>query len=203
MDTAFIEKLASAAPTPGGGGAAACVGALSSALSSMVGNLTVGKKKYAQVEGDVYLRLEKLANLRERLLELIEEDARAFEPLAAAYRMPKGEPELDAAKEAAIQSALAGACDVPLEIMRTTATVVDHIEFLAANGSRMALSDAGVAAAFARAAVDGASLNIFINAASMDDAQKAERYRDAANSCMADVAERCDAVFSYVKEAVS
>lgn len=202
MDTAFVEELASGAPTPGGGGACAYVGALASALASMVGNLTVGKKTYADVEADVYITLEKLADVRERLLVLVGEDARAFEPLAAAYRMPKATPELQAAKRAALQAALVGACDVPLEIMRRTADIVELADFLAHHGSKMALSDIGVSVAFARAAVDGASLNIFINAASMDDVQQAERYRQEAHEIADRVRLRCDSLFDHVKQAV-
>ena len=88
VDTRFIDELASAAPTPGGGGAAAYCGALAAALASMVGNLTVGKKRYAEVEEDVRASLGRLDDLRVRLVGLVEEDARAFEPLARAYRMP-------------------------------------------------------------------------------------------------------------------
>lgn len=203
MDTAFIDKLATSAPTPGGGGASAYVGALASALASMVGSLTVGKKAYAQVEADVYVTLEKLAAVRERLLELVEEDARAFEPLAAAYRMPKATPEDKAAKNEAMQVALVDACEVPLEIMRCTARVVELSEFLAYYGSRMALSDVGVAVAFARAAVEGASLNIFINAASMDDVKQAESYRSAARLIIETTNVQCDRLFAYVMEAIT
>ena len=203
MDTTFIDELASAAPTPGGGGASAYVGALASALASMVGNLTVGKKAYAQVEAEVYVTLEKLADVRERLLELVDEDAQAFAPLAAAYRMPKATPEEQAAKNDALQAALVGACDVPLEIMERVSDVVELTDFLAHNGSKMALSDAGVAAAFARAAADGASLNIFINAASMDDREQAQRYRDRANAVVDSVRAHCDDLFQHVKQAVS
>lgn len=203
VDTTFVEELASAAPTPGGGGACAYVGALSSALASMVGNLTVGKKAYAEVEGEVYVVLEKLAVVRERLLELVAEDARAFEPLAAAYRMPKETPEDRVAKNDALQAALAGACDVPLEIMQQVARVVELTDFLAYHGSKLALSDAGVAAAFARGAVDGASLNIFINAASMDDKERAAWYRDRANAVADSARAQCDQLFAHVKQAVS
>ena len=127
----FIDQLASAAPTPGGGGASACVGALARALASMVGNLTVGKKTYAAVEDDVRASLDRLAALRARLLALVDEDARAFEPLAEAYRLPKATPEEQAAKNAALQQALVGACDVPLAIMRAVAEVVDETAYLA------------------------------------------------------------------------
>lgn len=203
MDTQFIEDLASASPTPGGGGASAYVGALASALASMVGNLTVGKKTYADVEADVYIALEKLAICRERLLELVGEDAHAFEPLARAYKMPKATAEEQAAKEEALQEALVYACDVPYTIMETIKEVVDVTEFLAQKGSRMALSDAGVAAAFARGAAQGASLNIFINAASMKDALQAQAYRHKTESLSAVIVLKCDDIFAYVKEQVS
>lgn len=203
MDTTFIDELSSAAPTPGGGGASAYVGALASALASMVGNLTVGKKAYAQVEADVYVTLEKLADVRERLLELVDDDARAFEPLAAAYRMPKATPEEQDAKHAALQVALVAACDVPLEIMRQTAKVVELSEFLAYHGSKMALSDVGVAVAFARAAVEGASLNIFINAASMDDVTQAERYRDEARAVIKATTASCNELYAHVMREIA
>ena len=202
-DTTFIDELASAAPTPGGGGASAHVGALSAALASMVGNLTVGKKTYADVEDEVQASLERLEALRARLVELVDGDARAFEPLAAAYHLPKATPEEQAAKNAALQQALVGASDVPLAIMRAVADVVDEADYLAHHGSKMARSDAGVAAAFARAASDGASLNVLINAASMDDAAQAARYRGEAESLAARTRERCDELFDFVKTSVS
>ena len=202
-DTSFIDELASAAPTPGGGGASAYAGALAAALASMVGNLTLGKKTYADVEDEVRASLARLDALRARLVALVDEDARAFEPLAAAYRLPKATPEEQAAKNAALQQALVGASDVPLAIMRAVADVVDEADYLAPHGSKMARSDAGVAAAFARAASDGASLNIFINAASMDDAAQAARYRGEAESLAARTRERCDELFDFVKTSVS
>lgn len=203
MNTTFIDEFASAAPTPGGGGASAYVGALAAAAASMVGNLTVGKKTYAAVEDEVQASLVRLAQLRAHLIELVAEDARVFEPLSAVYRMPKSTDEELAARNAALQAALVDACDVPLEIMRSVVLVVDEIAFLAHHGSKLARSDAGVAAAFARAAADGASLNIFINAASMDDANQAMRYRKEAESLAAKTREQCDELFDFVKTAVS
>ena len=190
IDRTFIDELASSAPTPGGGGASAYCGALASALASMVANLTVGKKKYADVEADMIVMLEKLATVRERLLELVEEDAEAFNPLAAAYRMPKSTPEEEAAKNAALQAALADACEVPLEIMRTCARVVEMSEFLAQHGSRLAL--------FAKAALNGASLNVFANVVSMDDKERAGAYRHEAITLMNVWSERADMVFARV-----
>ena len=197
MDTTFIDELASAAPTPGGGGAASYVGAVASALASMVGNLTVGKKTYAAVEDDVRATLERLALLRNKLLALIESDAQAFEPLAASYRMPKATPE-----QAALQLALGPACDVPLIIMRTCAEVIDHADFLARNGSKLAVSDAGAAAVLARAAVVAASMNVYINAASMDDEARADRYRAEADRLIAEANERADGILAYTMDAI-
>ena len=182
MDTTFIDELASAAPTPGGGGAASYVGAVASALASMVGNLTVGKKTYAAVEDDVRATLERLALLRNKLLALIESDAQAFEPLAASYRMPKATPEEAAAKQAALQLALGPACDVPLIIMRTCAEVIDHV--------------------LARAAVVAASMNVYINAASMDDEARADRYRAEADRLIAEANERADGILAYTMDAI-
>lgn len=198
IDRTFIDELASSAPTPGGGGASAYCGALASALSSMVANLTVGKKKYADVEADMIVMLEKLAVVRERLLELVDEDAEAFKPLAAAYRMPKSTPEEAAAKNEALQAALADACEVPLEIMRTCSRVVEMSEFLAQHGSRLALSDVGVGALFAKAALNGASLNVFANVVSMDDKARASEYRHEAITLMNVWSERADMVFARV-----
>lgn len=113
VDTEFVEALASKAPTPGGGGASAYAGALASALASMVGNLTVGKKKYADVEERDAAEVVELDDTRAHLLSLIDEDARAFEPLAAAYGMPKDTDAERAAQSAALQQALVGACEVP------------------------------------------------------------------------------------------
>ncbi len=169
IDQTFISELATKAPTPGGGGASAYCGALASALASMVGNLTVGKKKYASVETEVEQALEELADLRESLIALIDADAQAFEPLAASWKMPASTPREQEIKRRATQAALVDACAIPLEIMGACAKVIVLCEFMAHNGSVMALSDAGVAALFAQAALEGASLNIIINAQSLED----------------------------------
>lgn len=169
IDQTFISELATKAPTPGGGGASAYCGALASALASMVGNLTVGKKKYASVETQVEQALEELAELRAQLINLIDADAQAFEPLAASWKMPASTPEEQEIKRRATQAALVDACAVPLEIMGACAKVIVLCEFMAHNGSVMALSDAGVAALFAQAALEGASLNIIINVKSLED----------------------------------
>ncbi|MEQ3362005.1 cyclodeaminase/cyclohydrolase family protein [Raoultibacter massiliensis] len=202
LDTTFIMDLASKAPTPGGGGASAYVGALSSALGSMVGNLTVGKKRYEAVEADTYIVLEKLADERTRLIGLVDEDARAFAPLAAAYGMPKATPEELAEKDRVMQQALVGACEVPLDIMRSCAHVIDLCEFLAYNGSRMVLSDVGVAVAFGKAALLGASLNVFINAKDIADRGRAKAYIEEADRLVDGSGALADKLYAYVLDEI-
>lgn len=198
VNTEFVEALASGAPTPGGGGAAAYVGALASALASMVGNLTVGKKKYAAVEELMQNELRALADTRLRLLELIDGDAAAFAPLAAAYGLPRATEEETAARNAAIQAALVEACEVPLAIMDQCLLVIESCSFVAENGSVMALSDAGAAAVLAKAALQAASLNVVINIGSMDDAARAASYRERMDDALAAGGVLADQVYGSV-----
>ncbi len=198
VDTTFIDDLASSAPTPGGGGASAYCGALASALASMVGNLTLGKKKYAAVEEEIAAVMAQLSDKRAALLDLIDQDARAFEPLAQTYRMPSATPEEQQVKHSAQQAALIDAIEVPLAIMRTCADVLDLTDVMAKKGSRLAVSDAGVAAVFARAAIEGASLNVFINVASLEDSAKAQAYERAARDLIAENQTKAQALFAYV-----
>ncbi len=181
VDTTFLDELASKAPTPGGGGASAYVGAVAAALASMVGNLTVGKKTYAAVEPQVKEHLEQLEALRGDLLGLIDADAAAFKPLAAAYGLPKDTPEQKQAKEEALQAALHDACLVPLRIMEVCCAVLSEARFMAENGSKLAVSDAGASALLARAAAEAASLNVFINTGTMADRELAANFEKQAD----------------------
>lgn len=200
VDTEFIEALASKAPTPAGGGASAYAGALASALASMVGNLTVGKKKYAAVEERVQAELLALEATRLRLLELIDGDAAAFAPLAAAYGMARDTDEAAAAQRAALQVALVDACEVPLEIMRQCVQVIESCVFMAKHGSVLALSDAGAAVMLAKAALLSASLNVRINIGSMADKARAKAYRDQMEDLIAAGGTLADDVYAGVVE---
>ena len=152
LDTEFLEKLASAEPAPGGGGASAYAGALAAALAAMVGNLAVGKPKYADEQEGIRASLDRLAQLRARLLELVPADADAYLPLNRAYRMPRATKDEAAARQEAIQQALGPACDIPLEIMEACSAIIDEADYLARHGSKLAVSDAGAAAVLARCA---------------------------------------------------
>lgn len=198
-ETTFLADLASSAPTPGGGGASAYCGALATALASMVGNLTVGKKRYHDVEADVTQALVELEQLRFGLVSLIEEDAKAFGRLAESWKMPASNAFEEKAKHRAEQDALTNACEVPLRIMGDCAKTIALCRFMAHNGSRMALSDAGVAAKLAQAALEGASLNIVINAKSFDDRARAQGYLDKQQELIDRYAPMAQEVYDYVR----
>ncbi|MGM9589949.1 MAG: cyclodeaminase/cyclohydrolase family protein [Faecousia sp.] len=166
----FVEILASSAPTPGGGGAAALVGAIGAALCHMVGNLTVNKKQYAHVQRDIEILNAGCALLEEELLDQVQADAQSFLPLAAAYRLPKDTPGYDRFMD----EAKLNACDVPLEIMSLCCRALDYIAIAAECGSKMAASDAGAAAVCCKAALQAASLTVFINTQTMTDRETAE-----------------------------
>lgn len=194
----FVDILSTKAPVPGGGGASALVGALGCALGNMVGSLTAGKKKYADVEADIIMLKEKADILQKELLHLVEEDARVFEPLSKAYGMPKNTEEEKAEKARVMAIVLKDACSVPMEIMRKCCEAIDLIEEFAAKGSVIALSDAGVGAAFCKAALLGASLNVFINTKSMADREYAESLNKEAEKMIAEYSVKADEVFESV-----
>lgn len=162
---AFTEALASKDAVPGGGGAAALAGALAAALGSMVCNLTTGKKKYAEYEADIASALEKLELTRKYMLRLIDEDAKAFEPLKKYLSLPADDPE----RAAHMDSALRVACFIPTEVMYTAAQAAETLRSLADKGAKGAISDVGVGLELCHAAMRAARLNILINAAGMTD----------------------------------
>lgn len=192
--TVFTEELASPAPVPGGGGASALVGAIGVALGDMVGELTVGKKKYADVEEDVKAFMVNAQELRRRFLELIDGDAEAFAPLAKAYGIPKDDPTRDEVME----NALKVACGVPMDIMRACGEALDLIEEFAAKGSKLAISDAGCGAVLCKAAMQAASLNVFINTKSMKDRACAEALEKEANELLDKYTAMGDEIFGTV-----
>ena len=183
----FLAELASSAPTPGGGGAAALCGALAIALGNMVGNLTLGKKKYADVQEDIQALTAEAEAIRADFVALIDADAEAFAPLSRAYGIPKDDPS----RAEVMETALKRAAEPPLEIMRKCAEALDLISEYAAKGSALAISDAGCAAALAIAAMKAAALNVRINTKSMTD-------REAASEMNAEAAGLCE---KYEKEA--
>ena len=185
----FLADLASSAPTPGGGGAAALCGALGIALGNMVGSLTLGKKKYAEVQEDIAELNAKAEALRAGFVALVDADAEAFAPLSRAYSIPKDDP----ARDEIMEPALLKAAEAPLEIMRKCAEALDLISGYAAKGSALAISDAGCAAALCGAAMEAAALNVKINTKSMKN-------RAVADSINAEMNELLQKYFALSQE---
>ena len=196
--TAFVSVLATKAPVPGGGGASALCGAIGTALGNMVGSLTVGKKKYAAVEPEIKAMQAQCDAIQAELLALVERDAEVFAPLAAAYGLPKDTEEQRAHKEAVMEAALKAACAVPLAIMEQCCKAIELMEGFAAKGSRLAISDAGVGAALTRAALEGASLNVFINTKAMKDRAAAAAFDERADAMLREFVPRAQAAFEAV-----
>ena len=194
----FVEVLASKAPVPGGGGASALVGAIGTALGNMVGSLTVGKKKYADVEEEMYELKGKADALQKELLHLIERDAEVFEPLSKAYGMPRNTEEEKAEKARVMEIVLKDACSVPMEIMERCCEAIDLIEVFAAKGSALAISDAGVGATFCKAALEGASLNVFINTKSMKDREYADELNKKADEMLSVYTKKAEEIYQSV-----
>lgn len=195
----FVEVLASKAPVPGGGGAAALVGAIGTALGNMVGSLTVGKKKYADVEDEMIALKAKCDTLQDELLKLVARDAEVFEPLSRAYGLPKDTEEQREYKAKVMEEATLVACSVPMEIMEKCCEAIEVIAVFAEKGSRLAVSDAGCGAACCKAALMSASLNVFINTKSMTNRSKAEELNAKANAMLDKYCPMADEIFAAVR----
>ena len=191
----FVEVLASNAPAPGGGGAAALVGAIGTALGNMVGSLTVGKKKYAAVEEEIIALKARCDALQTELLDQVEADDKGFVPLAKAYGIPKDDPKRDAV----LEEATITACAVPMHIMELCCQAIDCIAVFAEKGSRLAVSDAGCGAVCCKAALQAASLNVFINTKSLKNRTVAEEMNAKANGMLDTYCAKADEIFKAVR----
>ena len=198
----FVEVLASKEPTPGGGGASALVGASGVALGNMVGALTVGKKKYAEAEEEIKALMAESDELQKQLLELVQKDAESFEPLIKAYRLPTNTEELRYEKERIIEQELRNACEVPFEIMEKCAKGIELCNEFAEKGSVMATSDAGAGAIFCKAAMQSASLNVYINTKSMKDRDYAEKTNAKADALLKEYTEQADKMIEHIFESM-
>jgi len=191
----FVTVLASDAPAPGGGGAAALVGAIGTALGNMVGSLTVGKKKYADVQDEIIALKAKCDELQKQLLDQVEADEVNFLPLAKAYGIPKDDPNRDKVME----EATIIACSTPMKIMELCCEAIEAIAVFAAKGSRLAVSDAGCGAVCCKAALQSASLNVFINTKSLKNREVAEEMNAKANGMLDKYCAMADEIFAGVR----
>jgi methenyltetrahydrofolate cyclohydrolase len=194
----FLDELASSAPTPGGGSAAAVMGAMGAALLSMVCRLTVGKKDYESVEASMREALARSESLREQLTAMVAADVQVFEALMAAYKLPRSTDQEKRARGQAIQEALKQATDVPLECAAACAEVLDLSRQVALQGHRSVISDAGVAALVAHAALRSAALNVFINVPSIQDAEFVRSRSARLDALLAQCSEASEQVYQTV-----
>ena len=191
----FVEVLASDAPAPGGGGASALVGAIGTALGNMVVSLTVSKKKYADVEAEILALKAKCDTLQTELLNQVEADEQGFLPLAKAYGIPRDAPNRDQILEEATLTA----CAVPVRIMELCCEAMEAIAVFAAKGSRLAVSDAGCAAVCVKAALQAASLNVFINTRTLKNREAAEEMNAKCLGMLDKYGAMADEIFETVK----
>lgn len=199
----FLDQLASSAATPGGGSAAAIIGAMGAALVSMVCNLTIGKKKYAEVEGEMQDVLAKTEALRTRLTGMIQDDVKAFDAVMGAYGMPKETDAEKAARDQAIQAALKLATDVPLACARAAREVIDLAAIASDKGNLNVISDAGVGVLAGYAALRSAALNVLTNARMITDKTFAEAKLKELNELMAGAEGATEKAYAIVKGKVS
>jgi formiminotetrahydrofolate cyclodeaminase len=199
----FLSELSSDSPTPGGGSVAALSGALAAALASMVANLTVGKKKYADVQGEIEAVLAKTEGLRLELTQLMDEDAAAFDKVMVAMKLPKETDEEKAARTEAMQAALVDAAMVPLAVMEKCVEVIGLAQVAAEKGNKNAVSDAGVAALMGRAGAHAAKLNVMINLGWITDPEHGgfvEKAGHAIENLAAEADRSAEAVLAIVAE---
>ena len=191
----FVTGLAADAPAPGGGGASALVAALGTALGNMVGSLTVGKKKYADVEEEIKALMKECDDLQTQLLDQVPADAEGFVPLAKAYGIPKDDPT----RAETLEKATIIACQVPMHIMELCCKSLDAIKVFADKGSRLAVSDAGCGAVIVKSALQAASLNVFINTKTLANRAVAEEMNAKCLGMLDTYGKLADEIFETVK----
>ena len=198
--TTFLDELASDAPAPGGGSVAALSGALGAALVSMVCNLTVGKKKYADVQDDIKALLDQSEALRKGFVELLEDDVRVFTEVSKAMKMPRDTEEQKAARAEAMDKALKAATGVPMRVAENCVKVIDLCRPAAEKGNVNAVSDAGVAVLMAEAGLRSAALNVLINLAWIKDKEFATEQQAKLDSLLEGKPKLKDEIYDLVVE---
>ncbi len=197
---AFLAELGSKAATPGGGGAAAVLGAVSAALSGMVAHLTIGKKKYVAVEADMQSLLARANELRTRLAEAVDADADAFDTLMRAYALPKQSGQDVAARETAIQDALVSAIAAPLDCARLCRTAIDLAAEASEKGNVSVVSDGGVAVLAGHAGLRSSALNVLVNAKLLTDRTRAASVIEELDKLLDGAAALTEATYEKVRQ---
>jgi formiminotetrahydrofolate cyclodeaminase len=195
----FLNELASRQATPGGGSAAAVMGAQAAALISMVCNLTIGKPKYAEVEADMIRLLSQSEDLRAQLTAMIKADVEVFDQLMACYGLPKETDEQKAARSVQIQAVLKAATLVPLDCARACAKTIELSQIAAEKGNTGVVSDAGVAVMCGYGALKSAALNVYINAGSIKDREFAEAKLVELEQILSGAEEKVEEIYQIVR----
>ncbi len=197
----LLDVTAGKDPVPGGGSISALSGAISAALTEMVAGLTIGKKKYAEVEEQMKQLVERVQKIRQQLVLDVDRDSEAYNVVFAAFQMPKDTEEEKAARSAQIQEATKIAANVPMEVARRVYSLLSDIEEVVANGNQNAVTDGCVAMMSARNAIIGALFNVRINLTSIKDEQYVADMTAEADRLEREVIEREAKVIEYTKEA--
>ncbi len=200
--SAFADLLASDAPAPGGGSAAALEGALGAALTAMVCNLTVGKKKSAEYEALAAEAQKKAEGLKARFVDVMDRDTEAFNVVSAAFGMPKATDEEKAERSAAIQKGLEGCTKTPCEMMEMAVEALELTRSVLGKSNDSAASDLGVSALSLRAAIQGAWLNVLINIGSLKNKELAEDYRKKGEALLERALPLADEIYRTVVESM-
>jgi len=198
----YLDELSSSSPTPGGGNVAALCGALACSLGIMVCNLTIGKKKYAEVENEIKEVSIKLENYKNEFLKLAEEDNKAFNSVMDAFKLPK---ETDAEKKIRnnkIEEATIQAAAIPSSVIETCRSIIPYIKTVAAKGNRNSVSDAGVAAALLITSSEGALLNVMINCSSLANKIYAKEFFKIAETANDEVKMESERILSEIKKSL-
>ncbi len=198
----FLADLASRAATPGGGSAAAVMGAMGAALAAMVCHLTIGKKKYAAAEEELRGVLDRADKLRGQLIYAIEEDVAAFSNVMAAYGLPKETEAQQQDRKAAIQAALCDATEAPLQCARLCDEVIELAAVVSEKGNTGVISDGGVAALAAHAALRSAALNVYVNAKALEDRAFAEARLAQIDALLGAATARAESTYGSVAAAL-
>ncbi len=195
----FLEVTAGKDPVPGGGSISALCGSLASALAEMVTGLTIGRKKYVDVQEEMEKLAPEMASAREFFLNAIDEDAEAYNIVFNAFKLPKETEEEKALREVKIQESTLVAAMVPLSVARKAVEIMPAIETIAQKGNKNAITDCCVAMMCARTAALGAILNVRINITSLTDTDKANELAAECDKLQAEAVERESALLSSVK----
>ncbi len=198
----YLNELSSSSPTPGGGNAAALCGALSASLGTMVCNLTIGKKKYAEVESAMINTKQKLESFQKTFIELGTKDNNAFEKVMEAFKLPKETDDEKERRSKKIEEATLGATDIPVQVMKTCAEILPLLKIVIDKGNRNSLSDAGVAVSLIGTSAKSAYLNVLINCSTLSNQTIAQEIKKRADVSIDEISKSSDFIVEQVVKAI-